>query len=403
MKLFSFILLDIKRLLGHGKTAVLAIFSPVIIILLFAVFLVPLLSAGEGAKITCAYLNKDDTDSVRVMMNMIVEAEIQEGRGYIYPVKDIATGKNLVEENKVSAFFYIPPNMYNDAMSGKKTQLDYYYSRAHSFESYIFYTAVNSSLSVLGEGIRMVYIAGEIAMTHGVTAEEIIQLWNEGSNQLFHILLNRGQIIGEKGVFNPGGDYPLRFAVAALFALCSYFAAFPVIYLTNLDISTLYPKRNFPMKNLVGYYFARLTSGTFLILCTFFVMYPVARAVRNVRVRFALSVLPAVLLTALTFSALGILLGSLFRNGQSSLWAGLYFGILSILSVLFLSKSAGLPEIVSFFMRISPFRACVSIFSNALFQDVTLRYTQDMLVLLSAFLLLATAGFFVYVKRGSRG
>ena len=403
MNPFSFLIYDIKRLFGHGKTAILAIFSPVLILLLFATFLAPMLSAGEGTNITCAFLNEDETESVKTLMDLIIGAEIDEGAGAVYPVKDIATGKKVVEDGKVSAFFYIPPNMYEDTMNGEMVDLDFYYSQAHAFESRIFYSTVNSSMSVFGQGIRMVYIAGAIALDHGVPKEEILRLWNEGSEQLFQIYMNRGKIIGSSGIFLPGGDYPLRFAIAILFTICSYCVSFPIIYLTNSDVSVLYRKRNIPTEKLVGYYFARLLSGAVLILCTFAIMYPVARVIRNIRFQFALSVLPAVILTAFVFSALGIFLGSVFKKGQSSLWAGLYFGFFSVMSVLLLTKSPGLPKIVSFLIRISPFRACVSIFSNALFQNMTERYTVDMLILFAAFFIFAALSFVFYVRRGSRG
>lgn len=403
MNPFSFLIYDIKRLFGHGKTAILAIFSPVLILLLFATFLAPMLSAGEGTKITCAFLNEDETESVKTLMDLIIGAEIDEGAGAVYPVKDIATGKKVVEDGKVSAFFYIPPNMYEDTMNGEMVDLDFYYSQAHAFESLIFYSTVNSSMSVFGQGIRMVYIAGAIALDHGVPKEEILRLWNEGSEQLFQIYMNRGKIIGSSGIFLPGGDYPLRFAIAILFTICSYCVSFPIIYLTNSDVSVLYRKRNIPTEKLVGYYFARLLSGAVLILCTFAIMYPVSRVIRNIRFQSALSVLPAVILTAFVFSALGIFLGSVFKKGQSSLWAGLYFGFFSVMSVLLLTKSPGLPKIVSFLIRISPFRACVSIFSNALFQNMTGRYTVDMLILFAAFFIFAALSFVFYVRRGSRG
>ena len=65
MNPFSFLMYDIKRLFGHGKTAFLAMFSPVLILLLFSTFLAPLLAVGEGTKITCAFLNEDETESVK--------------------------------------------------------------------------------------------------------------------------------------------------------------------------------------------------------------------------------------------------------------------------------------------------------------------------------------------------
>ena len=52
-------------------------------------------------------------------------------------------------------------------------------------------------------------------------------------------------------------------------------------------------------------------------------------------------------------------------------------------------------------MRISPVRASVSIFSNAMFNLMAERYAQDMLILAVSFVLFTAAGFFAYRKRGA--
>ena len=163
----------------------------------------------------------------------------------------------------------------------------------------------------------------------------------------------------------------------------------------------VFAKRSVPAGRMTRWFFARILSGTLLILCTFAVMYPMARALRQVKMSNVLAVLPGMVLTALTFSALGVFIGSLFRNEQPALWTGLYFGAASFAGVAFLSDKSGLPGFMSFLMRISPFRASVSIFSNAMFNLMIERYAEDMLVLLTAFILFLTAGFFAYRKRGA--
>ena len=402
MKPFSFILFDIKRLFGHGKTAILAMLSPIPVLLLFATFLVPFLTTDSGSKISIALYNADTSERLTDLVNMIIAPEVADGRAVIYPVKDTETGIKMVNEGKVAAFLYIPPNTYTDPMNGKRAVMEFYYSKEHAFESLMFFESAHSTLSVFGQGIRIVYLAADLALDKGVTEEEIITFWEEGSNELIDVHLNRGKLIGKSGVFSPGNDYYLRFLMAGLFAVCAYFVSFPIIYLTSLDISEIFSKRNTSKSNLAGFYFARLFSGTLLIMCAFLLMYPIARAIRRFPVSLALSVIPAMIITALAFSALAILLGAIFKNGHTSLWVGLYFGFVSILGVIFLMSNSSLPKLVSFLMEISPLRASVSIFSNALFTMVPERYFTDMFILLASFIVFTICGFVVYMKRGSK-
>lgn len=402
MKPFLFIFYDIKRLFGHGKTVILAVLSPVPVLLLFATFLIPFLTADSSSKVSCALFLEDDNERLAEVVNLVVTPEISAKRVVIYPVNDLETGINLVKEGKVSAFFHIPKNTYSDSRDGKKVVMEYYYSKEHSFESLIFYSSLKSTLSVFGQGIRLVYVAADIAMDKGISAEEVMSIWESGGKDLLDVHLNRGSIIGKNGVFSPGNDYYLRFILGGIFGLCTYFVSFPVMYYTSLDLSEIYSKRKSSVKNIIGFYFGRLFSGSLLILSSFLIMYPIARLIRRVPVRLAFSVFPAMLLTSLTFCSFAILLGSLFKNAHSSLWAGLYFGLISAVGVAFMTVNSELPKVISFLMEISPIRASISIFSNALFRMVEERYTMDMLVLLAAFILFTLSGFAVYLIRGCK-
>ncbi len=397
MKLLSFIRYDIKRLFGHGKTALLAVLAPIPVVLMFGLFLAPVLKDGEGAFINGALCNEDDSLMLSAMMDMVVDYEVEKGNAVITSVSDVETGKNMVEEGKAAILLHVPACTYQKAMNGDKAVMKFYYAPSHAFDALTFQSGIASSISVFGQGIRVINVAGDAA---GMSEEEFTRLRNDSVSELIGVYLHRGEIIGKSGVFLLGGDYHLRYALAILFAACAFFASFPVLYLTCLDKTGVLAKRSVPAGRMTRWFFARILSGTLLILCTFAVMYPMARALRQVKMSNVLAVLPGMVLTALTFSALGVFIGSLFRNEQPALWTGLYFGAASFAGVAFLSDKSGLPGFVSFLMRISPFRASVSIFSNAMFNLMIERYAEDMLVLLTAFILFLTAGFFAYRKRG---
>ncbi|MBO4697186.1 MAG: ABC transporter permease [Lachnospiraceae bacterium] len=400
MKLLSFIWYDIKRLFGHGKTAVLAVLAPIPVVLMFGLFLAPVLADGKGAFINGALCNDDDSLMLTMMMDMVVDYEVKKGNAVITSVPDVETGRSMIEDGRAAVLLHVPEGTYQKAMNGEKAVMKFYYAPSHAFDALTFQSGIESSISVFGQGIRVINVAGDTAGENGMSEAEFTRFRNDAVTDLIGVYLHRGEIIGKKGVFLLGGDYHLRYALAILFAACAFFASFPVMYLTCLDKSGVLAKRSVPAGKMARWFFARIISGTILILCTFAVMYPMARALRQVKLSSALAVLPGMILTALTFSALAVLIGSLFRNGQSALWIGLYFGAASFVGVTFLSDKAGLPGIVSLLMRISPFRASVSIFSNAMFNLMIERYAQDMLVLLAAFVLFTAAGFFAYRKRG---
>ena len=400
MNPFKFVLYDIKRLFGHGKTAFIAMFSPIPVILMFGLFFAPLLIDKGESFYSIATLNDDD-DRIGQLMNLILNYENTTGNITIYPVKEKETGEKLVDEGKVAIFLYVPQNTYLDIISGKKAVTEFYYSPTHSFDALLLYTGIKSSVSVFGQGISVVNEGIEIAQRLGLSDEEIIVIWNDGISDLLNVFLHRGRIIGKDGIFNFGGDYHFRLILAVVFATCAYLSSFPVIYLTSLDINETFNQKSIPTGRLFGFYAARVLSGAVLILCAFLVMFPVARAMRNIKIHFALSVVPGIILTSLAFSSLAVLLGALFKRGQSALWAGLYFGAASIVAVSFLSDKANLTGIISFLMRISPFRASVSIFSNAMFNFVAERYVFDLCILFGAFVIFSVAGFLIYRKRSA--
>ena len=399
MRLIRFLFYDIKRLFGHGKAAILAMLSPLFVLILFAAFLVPMLSGGDGVVVSCALYNADESGMVQQLLDIVVAEKIEEGTARIYPVKSVETGKKLVDEGKVAAFVYIPPNAYSDSVNGKAVDFEFYYSPAHAFESLTFYTSLRSFLSVFGQGIRLVYVAGELAIDHGMSRDDVIRLWNGGTEEIINLHMHRGRVIGRNGFFLPGGDDPMRFGMAVLFGICAYFASFPVIYLTGLDMTGVFQKRILPPGNVILSYFARFLSGSLLILCTFLIMYPVARGIRSLHLEFALSVLPAMFLSAMVFSALGILIGSLCKRPESSLWAGLYIGIVLILGIVFTGQDYDLPRPLMTLLRLSPLRAAVSVFSNSMFREVPARYRQDMLILLIACVIFMAAGCLNYIRR----
>ena len=107
MNPFSFVLYDIKRLFGHGKTAFIAMLSPIPVLLMFGLFFAPLLLDRGETFYSIATLN-DDNSKIGYLMNLIIGYENTTGNITIYPVKEKETGIKLVDEGKVAIFIYVP-------------------------------------------------------------------------------------------------------------------------------------------------------------------------------------------------------------------------------------------------------------------------------------------------------
>ena len=176
-------------------------------LLLFAAFLIPMLSKGDGTAVSCALYNADESGMVQQLLDIVIAEKVEEGMARVYPVKSVETGKKLVEEGKVAAFVYIPPNTYTDSVIGKPVNFEYYYTPTHAFETLTFYTSLRSFLSVFGQGIRLVYVAGELAIDHGLSRDDVIKLWQSGTEEIINIHMHRGHLIGRKGFFLPGGGF----------------------------------------------------------------------------------------------------------------------------------------------------------------------------------------------------
>ncbi len=402
MSFLTRILYDIKRLFSHGKTALLALLSPVPVILLFTAFIVPLLSMGNGTTLPCAIYNEDESEELERLMNLLVGREVEAGSTRIYPVKTLETGLQLMEDGKVASVLHIKENTYWNTVGGETMVFDYYYSPSHALDATIFSRALRSTLSVFGQGMRVVRYGGSIAMERGADMDDVLFLWQDGMEDLTKILLHRGKVIGWDGVFLPGGDFPLRYYTGVLFMICVLFASFPVIGLTAYDLSELY-KRKRPDGTKMGQaYFARLISGTVLILCVYGVLFPLARMMKEIDLVMILSVLPALILIAFTFSALGILLGSLFRRIDSACWAGLYLGAGMVFLSVLSTKEGILPGPLQTLSSFLPVRAAISVFSNDLYHPEADRYPADLLYILIAFLLFSACGYVLFRRKGGR-
>ena len=111
-------------LFGHGKTAFIAMLSPIPVILLFGLFFAPILMDRGETFYSIATFNDDD-DRIGQLMTLILNYENTTGNITIYPVKEKETCRKLVDEGKVAIFIYVPQICYTKfGASFNSTQLN---------------------------------------------------------------------------------------------------------------------------------------------------------------------------------------------------------------------------------------------------------------------------------------
>ena len=391
---------DIKRLIGNGRTVAIAVLSPVAVLFIFVIFLIPMLTDGNKTTISCALLLEDENENFKRLIDTIMAVEEARDIASIYPVKDEETGMKLVEEGKVAVFLHIYPDTYDRLMDGEDVDMDFYYNSLHAMDALIFCRALRSTSSVFGQGLKMVRVGADVAITNGVDEDTVNERWREGMDDVIRLTSGRGRILGYAAVFSPGGDFPSEYYLGMIYVLCGFIATFSGTYLTASDVSEIYRRRRLTTGECTKHFFARLLSQTFLIMISFAVLIPSSRLINLVEMNAALVTLPAMLMVALSFSSIGIFVGSICRDKNTALWVEFYAGLfMTGLSVL-AAREGMLSGVLLKIGNVMPIKAAISLFANGLFELEIHRYLHDIGIMAVAFILFTVPAFFIFRKRG---
>lgn len=410
MSLFRLLILDIKRLLGHGKAGLLALLAPLGALLVFAAVVVPLLAGSGSLAAPYAICNEDESEPVALFINLLANSESLRDISAAYPVDDMEAGFDLLEQGKVSVVVHIGKDFYQRLLAGKDAQVDLYAYPSHAFEQTMISLTLNNALAAVGQSQNLLEMTGTAAIEAGASPAEGARLVAAGLDQAIRRHMERRAVLSQQGALSPTGDYlPVEYYLAALFSLCAAMAMLPSLHLTAFDLQGPLCRRGaLAGKRGRRFFLARLISGGVLINLTLLLLLPAAGLIRELGVYWGRgaglgwpALLLALPLISLTLSALGLCLGSLAKQPRLSLWYGFYALLLmAVLSGALLAEGM-LPPLISELGRWVPLKPSMSIIANTLFAFDPARYWQDIWRLLLLLLAYAVLGGFLYGRKGA--
>ncbi len=399
MRFFDLAVLDMKRLIGNGRIVLLALLVPLIAVVLFGAILIPSLSAEDGISIEYGIVNEDDHEIVGQMINLIANTESIAEYGRAYPISDEKTGIEAVEEGELGLFVHIPEDFYDSLLKERPVTIDVYYSPSYAMQADIILKTVQSCFSIYGQSEVLVSFVGHILEEKGIPENERTAIEDKEYEALIKAQINRGMVLGWEHILSPAGNIKYEYYLGILFAVFSLFAAFPALYLTARDQKELFSVRRLGEGRAVSFYFARLFSGTVLVVVSFLLMVLIAAAFGGGSGRFSPAFLPAVLLSSLCYAALLIFLGLVAGHPDRCLWIAFYVLLFFIVFGILIPDTA-LPEGAAEILRWLPIRPVMSLLSNTVYSSEMNRAGGDFIRLsvdTGVFILL---GAWLYRRKG---
>ncbi len=408
-KYFLLTAYDIKRIFGRGKIAVLALASPLIVILLVAVVVFPLVVSAGDISVPYAVYEEDESEEVRQFIDFIVKGDALRKASTPYPVKDFETGMNLLENDKVSVFVYVPGDFYQRMVGGEDAVLEMYYYPRHTFEAEMIKIVLNSSLSVVGKSRNILSVAWDIVFEGGKSAEESDQFVNDCIVYDVEKYMQRKKILGSEGTFSELMDFmPLEFYLSALFSLCALFAIFPGLYLTSLDEDKVYRRIACSTGRRVRAYFIRLLSSAVFVIASISLMIPMALLIQRFGLYWAksaseigiIALIFSLPIIGICFSSIGVTIGSFFKDTVSAIWTGLYVCAgMTALSGIFISEYA-LPKPLAFIGNLLPLKSVINIIGCSMFAFDPLTFLYSIIKILAFAVCLILIRLLVFLLAG---
>ncbi len=401
MSFLSLLRLDIKRLIGNGRLVLLALFVPFLAVLLFVSVLLPAFSLKDGFSLAYGIVNEDKHQLINQMINLFANSESISQYGEAYPFSDTETGIEALKDGELDLLIHIPEGFYGALRSQRPVTIEVYYPQKHSMEADIIVKSLQSCFSVYGQSEVLVAYAGDIMEQKGISDGARLGKMSKEYLKLFYAQVARGKVLGWDIVLSPAGFVKYEYYLGVVFSVFSLFAAFPVLYLTAADMEERFRIRRISGDQALNFYFARLFSGSLLVLSSFAVMLPIAVGAGYIRGAFSPAFIPALMLTALCFSSLLILLSLLADRTDHCLWIAFYVAFFFIVFGILIPGSA-LPRGVAGVLRWLPIKPVISLMTNTIYSSEDIRIGQDFLRLCVDTGIFILLGALLYRRRGER-
>jgi hypothetical protein len=403
-----FFLLDVKRIFTKKGTVILCLTLPMAVMLIFAAVAAPMLMTGKGLRYNIAIYNEDPSEPVREFISRLVNSEALRELVSVYPVQDAKTGRRLLEQDAVSVFLHIPPDLFKNIQAGEPSKIEIIGSKAHSLEMSLLKMTLYDSLVPVGKAENMLQEAVNI-LSDSMEPSEAGALLNDITNDAIREYMNRRLVLGDRRMLSPVSEYlPVEYYLGAVFSLFAALSMLPLIGFTARDVSGSVLRRGIAAGQGTSRFFCvRVCSGMLFILLVMLTLFPTAEILHAGSLLLGTSdsgntfaLISSILLGALCFSELAVCIGVWLPGEKSALWAGFYIAIGMAAASGALLPDVMLPEWISGAGRWMPMRALMRLISGAVFSYDPVQHTRDFLILGGSAVLLFPLGLLGFAKRG---
>ncbi len=402
---------DLKRLFAGKALLALCLLAPLLVIGLFSLLVLPMVLSAQSLHINVALLDDDGSETVGMFIHELVYGQQLAELVSIRPVQSLEEGSRLVAQNEVSVLVHIPAGLF-EAVRGQDTvEIRLISSAPHALEASLVAMSLEQSLRYVGQGQNQLDLARQILIEQQADTSAADGFLEQTTRLVLLGYMNRQGLIGSDGAVSPLGDFlPVEYYLVAVYVFFAALAMLPLVHLTAHDLNGAILQRGLLQGLSSGrFYLVRILSGTLLITLVLVMLLPASLLLRQANAFLGShyaprpsALLPALLLLALTLSALATTIAAWVRRGSVALWSCFYLILLMAVSGGLFVPAGLLPEAVAAIGLWFPLRAGLRLLANTLFAYQGTVFRPDLLRLALFSLVLLPIGYLGVLHREGR-
>lgn len=380
-----FFLFDLKRIFGSGRTIVLCVVVPLIVMLLFTTVIAPLLVTRSRVDASCfAIYNEDGTAVSKEFIDYVASSKSFEGIVYIFGVDSLDEGLELVRTQEASGLLYIPAGFYDAMSKGMDVSLDIYGSELNILECSLVLTALETALNTAGGAQNALGVLREDVIKLGGSTEGADELYDSMLSCGINVITNRRAVLGEDGFISPAGGYlPTEFYLSAMLTWFLALATLPLAGFSAGDFSMSVLQRGMKTRAMrLKFLSARLLSGTLFLLTVMLMIFPIGIVSSSLDRIFhgnTAALFLSMGFMALCFSALALGISAWMPNRDAAMWLGFWLIVAFSLAGGTIAPESMLPGWVKDIGLWSPVRSAMRLLSTGIFSFDAASFRVDIL------------------------
>jgi hypothetical protein len=376
---------DLKRIFFSGRTVILCVVVPLVVMLLFATMIAPLLVTRSRVDASCfAIYNEDGTQVSKDFIDYVASSKSFEGIVYLFNVDTLEEGLGLVKTGEASGLLHIPAGLYEAMLNGEDVMLDIYGADTHILECSLVQTAIETALNTAGGAQNGLYALRDDVLQLGASTEGADGLYNSMMDCGINVITNRRAILGEDGFISPVGGYlPTEFYLSAMLTWFLSLAILPLAGFSAGDFSLSVLQRGMKTRAMrLRFLSARLFSGALFLLTVMLMIFPIGIVSSSLDRIFHGNIAGLFLsmgFMALCFSALALGIAAWMPGREAAMWLGFWLVIIFSLVGGTAAPESMLPGWVRDLGLWSPVRSAMRLLSTGIFNFDAAVFQVDML------------------------